>query len=96
MQGQRNRKTSKNLLTQLRDDKDITVEDFITFDDNVMTSPGQINTDLVDWREKAREQAIKDVALNDLDSNEGQNLGVISDNENHEDTVHSELTSQAL
>ena len=51
---------------------------------------------MVDWREKAREQAIKDVAPNDLDSNEGQSLGVISDNENHEDTVRSELTSQAL
>ena len=41
------------LLNQLRDADDITVEDFITFDDNVTTSPGQINIDLVVWREKS-------------------------------------------
>lgn len=39
---------------------------------------------------KAREEA-----PNDLDKNEGQNSEVIFENEDHEDTVHSELkTSQ--
>ena len=41
------------LLNQLRHDDNITVEDFITFDDNITTTLGQINTDLVDCREKA-------------------------------------------
>ena len=52
-------------------------------------------------REKAREEAIEawmeDVVPNDLDSNEDQNPGVISDDEDHEDTIRSEFTtSQAL
>ena len=84
-------------LNQFCDDDDITVEEFITCDDNVMTSPGQINTDLVDWREKAREEAIEDVLPNDLNRNEGQNPKVISNDEDHENIVCSELTaSQAL
>ena len=67
------------------------------FDDNVMKSPGQINTDLVDWREKAREEATEDVLPNDLNRNEGQNPKVISNDEDHENIVCSELTaSQAL
>ena len=73
------------LFNQRRDD-DITVKDFITFDDNVTTSPGQINTDLVLWREKIWEEAIEDVVPINLDSNEGLNLGVIFDDEDHEDT----------
>ena len=80
-------------FNQLRDDDDITVEDFITFDDNVTTSPDQINTYLVDWTEKSLKEAIEYVVSNDLDSNEGQNPEVISDNECHMDTVHSELTT---
>ena len=73
------------LFNQRRDD-DITVKDFITFDDNVTTSPGQINTDLVVWREKIWEEAIEDVVPINLDSNEGLNLEVIFDDEDHEDT----------
>ena len=77
------------LLNQLRDDVgDITVEDFVTFDDNVTTSPGQINTDLVAWLEKALEEGIEDFVPKDLNSNEGQNPEVISDDEDHKDTLH--------
>ena len=52
-------------------------------------------------REEAQEETIEtwteEVVPNDLDSNEGQNPEVISDDEDHEDTVSSELTkSQAL
>ena len=62
------------LLNQLRDDvDDITIKDFTMFDDNVTTSPGQINSDLIAWWEKALEEAIEDVIPNDLDINEGQN-----------------------
>ena len=39
----------ETLLSQLREDDDITVEDFITFDDNLTTSTGQINTYMIDW-----------------------------------------------
>ena len=66
------------------------------FDDNGTTFSGHINTDLVDWREKARQEAIEDVAPHDNDSNEGQNPEVIFDDEDH-DTDRSEFTtSQAL
>ena len=47
------------LLNQLRDDDDITVEDFIMFDDNVTKYPGQINTDLVDSKEKPWEDVVQ-------------------------------------
>ena len=51
----------ESLLTQLREHDEITFEDFVTFDDNLATSTGQINTDLKDWQEQAREEAIKEV-----------------------------------
>ena len=61
-----------------------------------MTSLGQINTDLVDWREKPWE-AFEDIAPNDVNCNEGQNLEVVPDDEDHEDTVTSKLwTSETL
>ena len=50
----------ESLLTQLREDDEITVEDFVT-DDNLTTSTGQINTDLIDWQQQARQEAIKEV-----------------------------------
>ena len=51
---------------------------------------------MVDWREKAREEAIEDIVPNNLDNNESQNPEVISDDEDHEDEVYLELTSQVL
>ena len=39
----------ESLLTQLRENDEITVEDFVTFDDNLTISTGQSNTDLTDW-----------------------------------------------
>ena len=51
----------ESLLTQLREDNEITVEDFVTFDDNLTTSTGQINTYLIDWRQQDREEAVKEV-----------------------------------
>ena len=49
----------ESLLTQLREDDEITVEDFVTFDDNLTPSTGQINTDLIDWRQRARGKLLK-------------------------------------
>ena len=37
-----------SLLTQLHEDEEITVEDFVTFDGNLIASAGQINTNLID------------------------------------------------
>ena len=59
------------LLNELGDDDSITVKDFTAYESNVTTYPGQINTDLADWIEKAWEEAIEGVVPNDLDSCEG-------------------------
>ena len=37
------------LFTQLSEDDEITVEDFLIFDDNLTTSTGQTNADLINW-----------------------------------------------
>ena len=75
----------ESLLAQLREDDDITVEDFITFDDNLTTSIGQINTDMVDWRQQAREDAIQEV-LPDLSAIQSE---VISDDDDDDDEDHT-------
>ena len=43
----------ESLLTQLWEYAQITVEDFVTFNDNLTISTGQINTDLMDWQQQA-------------------------------------------
>ena len=73
----------ESLLTQLREDAEITVGDFVTFDDNLTTSTGQINADLIDWRQQAREEAIKEV-LPDT-SSATQVLNVVSDDDDEDD-----------
>lgn len=82
------------LLIQLRDNDDITLEDFIPFDYNVTTPPDQIKNHFL---ERKSWGAIENIVHNDLDSNESHSQEVISDDEDHEDTVCSELTtSRAL
>ena len=51
----------QSLLTQLCENDEITVEDFVTFDENLKISTVKINTDLIDWRQQTREEAIKKV-----------------------------------
>ena len=50
----------KSLLTQLCEDDEITVEDFVIFD-NLTTSIDQINTELIHWWQHSQEEAIKEV-----------------------------------
>ena len=69
----------ESLLTQLREDDEITVKDFVTFGDNLTTSTGQINTDLIDWRQQAREEAITEVAPDT--SSASQAVNVVSDDD---------------
>ena len=71
----------ESLRAQLREDDDITVEDFITSDDNLTTSIGQINTNKVDWRQQAREDAIQEV-LPDISAIQSE---VISDDDDDDD-----------
>ena len=50
-----------SLCFQLRKDDKITPEVFVNFDDDLTTSVGQINTDLIDWRQQVREEVINEV-----------------------------------
>ena len=74
----------ESLLAQLREDDDIIAEDFITFDDNLTTSIGQINTDMVDWRQQAREDAIQDVLPN-VSAIQSEVISDDNDDDNEED-----------
>ena len=83
----------ESLLTQLQEDDEITAEDFVTFDDNLTTSTCQINIQLIDSRQQAREEAIKDV-VPDIFS-ESQAVNVVSDDDegDHEENNPRHLTT---
>ena len=90
-------KEFESLLTQLREDDEITVEDFVTLDDNLTTSTGQINTDLGDWWQQAQEEAIKEVVPET--SSAGQAVNVVSDDDEddqEENTPRHLTTSESL
>ena len=69
----------ESLPIQLHEDDEITVADFVTFNDNLTTSTGQVNTDLIDWRQQAREQAIKEIVPDT--SSASQAVNVVSDDD---------------
>ena len=87
----------ESLLAQLREDDDKTVEDFIPFDDNLTTSIGQINTDMVDSRQQAREDAIQEV-LPDVSAIQSEVISDDDDDDDEEDhTPQQQLSAtQAL
>ena len=72
----------ESLLIQFREDDQTTVDDFVTFDDNLPTSTGQVNMDLIDWRQQAREEAIKEV-MPDI-SSANQAVKVVLDNDEND------------
>ena len=87
----------ESLLTQLREDDEITVEDFVTFDDNLTTSTSQINTDLIDWRQETREEAIKEVVPDTSSANQAVNVVSDDDEDDQEEkTPRHHTTSESL
>ena len=87
----------ESLVTQLREDHEFTVEDFVTFDDNLTESAGQINTDFIDWWQQAREEAIKEVVPDT--SSASQAVNTVSDDDEDdqkENTPQHLTTSEAL
>ena len=72
----------ESLLIQFREDDQTTVDDFVTFDDNLPTSTGEVNMDLIDWRQQAREEAIKEV-MPDI-SSANQAVKVVLDNDEND------------
>ena len=86
----------ESLLTQRREDDEITVEDFFTFDENLTTSTVQINTDLIDWRQQAREEAIKEVVSDTSSASQAVNVVSDDDDDQEENTTRHLTTSEAL
>ena len=87
----------ESLPTQLHEDDKITVEDFVTFNDNLTTSTGQVNTDLIDWRQQAREQAIKEIVPDTSSASQAVNVVSDDDEDDQEKKTPRHLTtSEAL
>ena len=80
----------ESLLTQLREDDGITVEDFVTVDGNLTMSTGQVNTDLIGWRKQAREEAIKEVVVDT--SSASQAVNIVLDDDDDDDDDQEEKT----
>ena len=87
----------ESFLAQLCEDDKITVEDFVTFDGNLTTPTGQINTDLRDWRQQAREETIKEVVPDTSSSSQAVNVVSDDDEDDQEGNTPRHLTtSEAL
>ena len=86
----------ESLPTQLHEDDKITVEDFVTFNDNLTTSTGQVNTDLIDWRQQAREQAIKEIVPDTSSASQAVNVVSDDDDDQEKKTPRHLTTSEAL
>ena len=80
----------ESLLTQLREDDGITVEDFVTVDGNLTMSTGQVNTDLIGWRKQAREEAIKEVVVDTSSASQAVNI-VLDDDDDDDDDDDQEV-----
>ena len=86
-----------SLLTQLQEDDEIAAEDFVTFDDNLTTSTCQINIHLIDLRQQAREEAIKDVVPDIFSASQAVNVVLDDDEGDQEENNPRHLTtSQTL
>ena len=87
-----------SLLIQLCEGDEITVEDLVTFDDILATSTDQINTDLIDRQQQAREEANKEIAPDT--SSASQAVNVVSDDDDEDDqdenTPENLTTSEGL
>ena len=84
-------------LTQPREDDEITIEDFVSFDDNLTTLAGQTNTNLIDWRQQAQEEAIKEVVPDTTSASQAVNVVSDDDEDDQEENIFQHLTtSEAL
>ena len=84
----------ENRLTQFREDDEITVEGFVTFNDNLTTSTGRISNDLIDWRQQAREEAIKEIVTDTSSASQVVNVISDDDEDNQEETPLGTLLHQ--
>ena len=68
------------LVTQLREDDEITIEDFVK-SDNIDWSK---NTDLIDWQQEVREEAIREV-IPDTSSASSQAVNIVSNDDDDQE-----------
>ena len=83
----------ESLLIQLQEYDEITAEDFVTFDDNLTTSTCQINIHLIDLRQQAREEAIKDVVPDIFSASQAVNVVSDDDEDDQEENNPRHLTT---
>ena len=87
----------ESLLTQLCEEDEITVEFFVSFDDNLTTSTFQKSADLIDCRQQAREEAIKEVVTDTFSVSQAVNVASDDDEDDQEEKPPWQLTaSEAL
>ena len=72
---------------------EITVEDFVTFNDNLTTSTGQINTDLMDWQQQAWQEAIKEVVPDTSRPSQAVIIVRYDDEDDQEENTPQHLTT---
>ena len=60
------------------------------------TSTGQVNTDLIDWRQQAREQAIKEIVPDTSSASQAVNVVSDDDEDDQERKTRHLTTSEAL
>ena len=78
-------KTTKSLLKIL-----------LTFDNNLTTSTGQINTDLIDWRQQAREETFEEVAQDTTSASQAVNVVPDDDEDDQEENTPWHLTTSEV
>ena len=65
----------------------------LTFDNNLTTSTGQINTDLIDWRQQAREETFEEVAQDTTSASQAVNVVPDDDEDDQEENTPRHLTT---
>ena len=78
-------KTTKSLLKIL-----------LTFDNNLTTSTGQINTDLIDWRQQAWDEAFKEVVPDAFSASQAVNVVSDDDEDDQEENTPRHLTTSEV
>ena len=68
----------------------------LPFDNNLTTSTGQINTDLIDWRQQAREETFEEVAQDTNSASQAVNVVPDDDEDDQEENTPRHLTASEV
>ena len=68
----------------------------LPFDNNLTTSTGQINTDLIDWRQQAREETFEEVVQDTNSASQAINVVPDDDEDDQEENTPRHLTASEV